>query len=276
MAAKTTQIIYDYRVEDYFIRLDPQPTFDSYYDKYGDDIASWYEEGKVIIIDRPPINFNLELFLRVTFPYQNRKLKKLKDKQLGSKKSSHVQTLFSGDVQLANDFEKEASRCTDQLKSTIKTLCPKYEFTKIDCTWRFSVTHTEDMHLDLFGELYYDHMVRLFWNVDSYPRIWMVGQHISQIVKSKNIDIKYDHPQELNKFINHHYLGETKGLKPTNEPYHILVIPSGSMMMVHTQKIPHCPIIGRRLSGLTCFVNPATMIHRDQLFANFRREMEHA
>jgi len=271
MVNDITQIIYDDRVDDYFIRLEPQLTFDSYYDKYGDDIASWYEEGKVIIMDKPPMKFDLELFLRVNFPYQDRRFKKLKDRELGSKKSPHTETLFSGNVRLAKDFEKEASVCTVKLKAAAKSLYPKYEFTKIDCTWRFSVTHTEDMHLDLFGKLYYDHMVRLFWNVDSYPRIWMVGQHISQIVKSKNINIKYDHPQELNKFINHHYLGETQGLKPTKEPYHILIIPSGSMMMVHTQKIPHCPIIGRRLSGLTCFVKPDTMVHPDQLFANFGR-----
>ena len=260
-----TRVLLDPAVEDYFIRLESQPTFEGYHKKYGDQIARWYEGGKLVIIDNPPIELG-EVFSRVIFPAQINALQgkvRFKGRQINRYDDPHLVEIFGKNIDLAKAFVREVQDKDPVLQGAVRALFPEYDFVQIDSFWKFTTSVADDVHFDRYGdEASRHHTVRLFWNIDSFPRVWMAGPKAKDILARDDIDSAFENINERNRFLNSRYLGIVEDrvktgcieyTSPCAEPFHLLLLASNSMMLVQTQEIAHACLMGRRLSGATGF-----------------------
>jgi hypothetical protein len=119
----------------------------------------------------------------------------------------------------------------------------------------------EDLHLDVFEQRKDFQWLRVFWNADSFPRIWMCGIHLDDLLSDSSIQIdRSRHPEIWNKQLNRSYFGEAKGIAPSDVPFHTVLLAPGAIWLAHSEYIPHGPIIGRRMVSFTFLVDPETMI----------------
>ena len=256
-----THIIKNPELEDCFVRLEPAASFQELYDRYGDDLARWYESGKVILIDNPPFQANTDILWNVTYPPDDRPIKKMKMRHLlqDYTKNHQLRKVFGDDVAEFKKFRAETIRVTDFIWRGLKTMFPKYKIVGDLATWRFAVTHTEDLHLDDYGrENPKHHYLRAFWNADSYPRIWLVGAHRREIAKMANIDLPSSDASATNRILNQ-FLGKSLGRQPSHTPQHLVAFKPGAMWIVHSEYVPHSIVFGRRLVGVSHEVDPRSM-----------------
>ncbi len=259
-----THIIKHPNVEDYFIDLKPSDTFQGYYDRYGDDLMQWYETGRILIMDDTPISADYDLLRGIVSPYGDRVFKKLKTTTiLASPLNRDVRQLFNGNLDRIKSFQDEVRRIHDLIISGIKEMFPKYEVLNESATWRFSVTHTEGLHLDVYKQKVSSHFLRVFWNVDSYPRIWHCGHHLNTILKNPSIKVApFKHPEDLNKQISLQYLGRSD--------CHTVLFAPKSMWFAHSQYLPHEIVFGRRSVGFSIEVDPKSMLNPGLCFGKIR------
>ncbi len=271
---KTTQIIKDPAVEDYFVTLRPEPSFGRYYQKHGDRFAEWFETGKVVVMDQAPIDPDYDLLWKVVFPYGKRSLKKIKSdeitKPIKNKKHALIR-IFGDDVELARRFRQEVIRIDGLLFAAAAALFPGYRFllegSKI--TWRLSVTHTEGLHFDVYAGIEPGHVLRIFLNIDSFPRVWCLGDRVETVLAKRTLDKTWGNDANAwNKRITKEYGGDTFGVEPSPSPQHVVMFAPGSMWIVHSQYVSHGPLFGRRMVAVSMDVDPETMQTPDLLFAN--------
>lgn len=264
---KKTQIIKDPNVEDYFVVLDPESSFSDYYEKHGDDFAKWYETGRVVVMDQVPIRINQDLLWKVVFPYGNRALKKINASTIINNSDHVLNKLFDKDKKLGQEFQKEVARISDILMQAATTLFPRYRQRGGKITWRFSVTHTEGIHFDVYKS---DdtHILRIFLNVDSFPRIWCLGERSEVALSKFNIDHTWGNdPDVWNKRLTNEYGGDTFGYQPSSSPQHIVLFAPGSMWIVHSQYVSHGPIFGRRMVSMSIGIDPKMMVNPSLVFS---------
>lgn len=275
-----TEIIKNPDIEDYFIRLDRQKSFDGYYEKYGDDLARWYETGRVMVMDDAPISADNQLLYSVLFPYGNRPLKKIKQNEISPDlgKSKHIlHNVFPKNIALAEKFRKETMRISELMSVGIRRMFPRYKITKIQPVWRFAVTHTEDLHLDVYNQVRDVHVLRLFWNADSFQRIWNCGDHLEKLLQDPRVNSSsVRDPEDWNRRINSDLLGETKGRVQSMAPMHTVLFAPGTVWIAHSQYIPHSPIFGRRMVSWSVDVEPDSMIDPSLSFSRAPRRLHRA
>ncbi len=268
----STQIIKDPNVEDYFIRLDPESSFADYHKKHGDDFAKWYETGRVVIMDQVPIDPNYDLLWKVTYPYGDRGLKKISADAISApfKNSKDVLSwLFKKDETLGRKYQREVSRVSKILLNAAATLFPRYRLTGGKLSWRFAVTHTEGLHFDVYGGNDPAHILRIFFNIDSFPRIWCLGDRSETVLADYDIDRTWGrNPQAWNKRLSKEHGGDTFGFQPSSSPQHIVLFAPGSMWIAHSQYVSHGPIFGRRMVGMSISVDPKLMLNPELVFSN--------
>ncbi len=274
-----TLIIKDPEVEDYFVNLEPEPSFRHYRKKYGGDFARWYETGRVVVMDNVPITPDYEMLWKVIFPYDNRKLKKIKSAEFlkpikGKNKESHpLVRIFGKDMELAKAFQAEIARIDDILMKAAVELFPRYGFIKDKITWRFSVTHTEGLHFDVYHGYEGEHILRIFFNVDSFPRVWYMGER-AETALSTRLDDSWGNDSNLwNKRLTNEYGGDWRGVKPSASPQHVVMFAPGSMWIAHSQYVSHGPLFGRRMVAMSINVDPKTMQTPDLCFSNLPSRM---
>ena len=269
---KKTVLVKDPAVEDYFVRLDPEPSFADYRAKHGDNFARWYETGRVVVMDQVPIDPNYDLLWNVEFPEGSDSLKKIKHyellKPIQNAKHALVR-IFGDETQLAEAFQKEVARITDILFAAAAQLFPTYKFLQEDMTWRFAVTHTEGLHFDVYDGVADLHVLRLFVNLDSFPRVWYLGDRLETVLSKYDIDESWgDDPNRWNERLTKEYGGDTFGYQPSSSPQHIALFAPGSMWIAHSQYVPHGPLFGRRMVALSIRVDPKSMHDPDLCFYN--------
>ena len=179
MAMKTWVLRDDRIPDDRFVYLEPQPTFGAYAKKYGDKIAKWYETGRIIVLDNPPIIAD-DIVSTVKMP-QTEGIKELfkSSHALGRDVGDAAHPLHTihrakpGDVSL---FQQAIVRISEQLERIPQILFPQYQWINLpvysNSIWRLTEQAAQHMHFDLYNEKSVprtNHVVRLFWNIDECP-----------------------------------------------------------------------------------------------------------
>ncbi len=256
-----THIILNPDVEDNFVHLNSHKTFDGYYQEYGDSLAQQYETGQALIMDAPPIKGNDELLLDIEFPYNHRPTKKLKFRDIMSNDDATIRKFIKNGTAI-KAFRNEASRVSNLMCKGLCAMFPKYNVLKSSIAWRFSVSHTEDLHLDVHSVNKDVHILKAYWNADSFPRIWQTGTHIENIIKKLDIDPRrFDHSEHLTAYLNKTYFGLSQGRVPSEVPHHTAIIAPGTMWIAHGELVPHTVMFGRRMVSVALHVEPKTMIN---------------
>jgi len=266
-------------VEDYFKILKPLASLEEYYEEYGDQIAKWYEEGKVIVFEKAPFKYNVSLLHEVEFPVGRNFQKIVTDdilepitKKYASKDEPHSLSHVFRDTVAAGEFQNEVSGVNDQLRKFAKLLFPKYEFIADEnLLWRFNPTYPQGIHIDAYSKKYNEvQTVRLFMNMDYIPRIWN-SSHSLDVLLEKYYDIYgKDIDRSLPNEFNREFSRRIFGMVPSkdNMPKHMALFAPGTLWMVNSLIIPHEIFFGRRMVSASFFAKNESMLDPSKSFYN--------
>lgn len=174
---------------DHFIEMDWR---DAQHDEpaFSQTLVEHYENGKIVILRNSPIQADYELLNRVSLP-RDLAYKKVRDDLFQHPKMRldswklHAQLLRTS----LRDYvaiRREIRRASDAIRVFAKRVFPGYRFEKMPCSWRFTPTGPEHMHIDHFGALgdepekWY---LRIFLNIDYEPRIWNLSYDLQGLAE---------------------------------------------------------------------------------------------
>jgi hypothetical protein len=147
----------------------------------------------------------------------------------------------------------ELLRLELNFKLLISQMFPSYHNIHwINCTFRFTVTNEEPVHLDYFNEGNPTPpegkrpRLKIFLNVDSEPRIWNVGPRLRDVLKHSREFLGSSLPSDLNVLCATIY----KSGVLDNCPRTRVEIPPGGVIFANGCTVVHQVVYGKRVVGL--------------------------
>ena len=174
---------------DYFIEMDWN---DRKSDPIGfsEALVGHYEDGEIVILRNSPIVADYALLNHVSLPkglaykkirddYFTRPRLNLESLRLHRYLVQHYPTKYRA-------ICREVTRTSNVMREVGQQLFPHYRFTKMPCSWRFTPTGPEHMHIDSFGALGDEEekwYLRIFFNVDEQPRLWNLSYTLTGLAE---------------------------------------------------------------------------------------------
>jgi hypothetical protein len=258
-------------VPDNIVVLDPQESIAGYQAAYGDQIARWYEQDKVILFPSFPVPADLDYLAQVSLPEDFKKIGLV---------SGICQPLVSCWSAETKDFviknrlfetglppveviylHQQICQIFQHLMDHVPKLFPRYRFMENagNITFRFCPTRDEGMHIDSFPGTSRIHRVKLFVNFDTEPRQWRVSCSsfdLIQRLRRQLPDPLPDNMNEVNRLLN--------GLI-AEVPAHEVHFPRLSCVLANGETVAHQVVYGNRMVAFEWRVDPETMIDKDLL-----------
>ena len=259
---------------DSFVRMDWN---DSASDPKGfaETLVDHYEDGSIVVLKNSPIAADYELLNRIEFPAGD-KFKKVGDHHFQWPRPrgyslglhSHLIRHHTRDYLAAR---AEIRRVSNVVREWTQQVFSGYQFGRMPCSWRFTPTGHESMHIDSFGALGHDPekwYVRIFLNVDFEPRQWRVSRTLESLAETHYDSAELaqwrdgrgsDFSRELSKSV----FGSRWEPEHEDEPYHGIAWETGDVWLVDSRMQSHQVISGRRMMATGFEVDPSSM--RDPL-----------
>jgi hypothetical protein len=241
-------------VDDNIVVLDRHETMAGYASTYGDRIAEWYEDHKLIVVPFWPIDADLEYLQGLTMPASFAKAGSFNgiDRPLYERKgnalvSMNPLTSLKADVAVQVYLRDQISGIYSQLRKALPLLFPRYSLQEVNITFRYTPTSSEGiLHLDVFKATSDMHRVKLFLNMDSDYRVWTTSYdllRILEVYKERFQDISPDIDRNtLNKLVNERVGGIV--------PRHTLRYPGLSCVIGNGETVLHEVVSGNRMIAM--------------------------
>lgn len=242
---------------DYFMVLDPLPSFRAYADTYGERITEHYENNGVIIM-RMPITFDIAFFQNLTFPPAWKKMGKralerpaliFKDGRVQPDPNHPLVAASAGNELVGVYIQNQISSFNWQLRLGVQILFPRYRFRGEEITWRLTPTGPEGIHFDVADadleqrKVRNRHIVKLFTNIDSEPRHWRLSRTLpGAIAAFPNALPSSEDLYAVNRSLNASTLLETM-------PAHEVKYPAMTAVICNGITVSHEIVSGRRVVG---------------------------
>jgi hypothetical protein len=265
---------------DYFIEMDWN---DRKSDPIGfsEALVGHYEDGEIVILRNSPIVADYALLNHVSLP-KGLAYKKIRDDHFTRPKLNleslrlhryliqHYPTKYRA-------FCREVTRTSNVIREVGQQLFPHYRFTKMPCSWRFTPTGPEHMHIDHFGALGDEEekwYLRIFFNIDERPRLWNLSHTLTGLAERYYQDAGMgewrqgrgsDFSRELSRWI---YGGKEKynneDIHESSWPHHEIEWATGDVWIVDSRLHSHQVVQGRRMMATGFEVDPASMQSPDK------------
>ena len=265
---------------DYFIEMDWN---DRKSDPIGfsETLVGHYEDGEIVILRNSPIVADYALLNHVSLPkglaykkirddYFTRPRLNLESLRLHRYLIQHYPTKYRA-------ICREVTRTSNLIREVGQQLFPHYRFTKMPCSWRFTPTGPEHMHIDSFGALGDEEekwYLRIFFNVDEQPRLWNLSYTLMGLAERyyQDADMEKwrqgrgsDFSRELSRWI---YGGKEKynneDVHESSWPHHEIEWATGDVWIVDSRLHSHQVVQGRRMMATGFEVDPASMQSSDK------------
>jgi hypothetical protein len=258
-------------VPDNIVILDPQDSIAGYHAAYGDQIARWYEQDKIIVFPTFPIPADLDYLATLTLPEDFKKIglvsgicAPLIAGWSPEKKDFVVKNrLFETGLPAMDVIYLHQQICTifEHLYLQVPRLFPAYRFLENagNITFRFCPTRDEGMHIDTFPGTSSIHRIKLFVNFDIEPRQWRVSCNTFELIqrlRSQLPDPLPDNINEVNRLLNN-VIAEI--------PAHQVHYPRMSCVLANGETVAHQVLYGNRMVAYEWRVDPETMLDKGQL-----------
>lgn len=255
-------------VDDNIVVLDRHETIAGYAATYGDRIAEWYEDHKLIVIPFWPITADLDYLQGLTMPDSFAKAGSANgiDRPLYERKgnalvSKNPITSLKADVAVQVYLRDQIAKIFDQLRGDLPLLFPRYGLKEANITFRYTPTASDGaMHLDVFQATSNVHRVKLFINMDTDYRVWTTSYdllRVMEIYKDKFQDLSPDVDRNsLNALINER-IGAIA-------PRHTIRYPGLSCVMGNGETVLHEVVSGNRMIAMEYMAGIDSMLHPEK------------
>lgn len=255
-------------VDDNIVVLDRHDTMAGYATTYGDQIAEWYEDHKLIVIPFWPIAADHDYLQGVTMPGSFAKAgsangidRPLYERQGNALISKNPITSLKADVAVQVYLRDQIASIYSQLRADLPLLFPRYGLKEANISFRYTPTASDgNLHLDVFQATSDLHRVKLFINMDADYRVWTTSYDLLRVVeiyKDKLQDVSADVDRNtLNKLVN-----ERLGLIA---PRHTVRYPGLSCVIGNGETLLHEVVSGNRMIAMEYSAEVGSMLRPDK------------
>jgi hypothetical protein len=238
---------------------------------FSETLVRRYEDGQIIILRNSPISADYELLNRILLP-PGRRYKKMGDhlfewpRLRADSWGLHAQLLKDH----PRDYlavRREIRRASATIREWTQQVFSNYRITGGPCSWRFTPTGHEHMHIDSFGSLgdepekWY---IRLFLNVDYQPRQWRVSHTLESLAsthyeRAGMADWREGRGSDFCREMSSFVFGSKSEPVHDTQPYHEIEWETGDVWLVDTRMQSHQVVSGRRMMATGFEVDPSSM-----------------
>lgn len=231
-----------------------------------EEVTKWYENGDLIILSNYRFETGRKVFNKVSLPNQKGKTKLMlhlddvmhgeppRDQEWGSIREQ----LTKQDV----DFEefKEAVRIANgELLRLSDTIFPYYKYSKRFCIYNLCEMLAHNMHFDSPEHARDFTQLRVFVNLDDFPRIWRIGGSLEEMVddcyEAAGLkDTIGQHPRTFTRKTTLATFGDRYESGAHPRPMHSIAFQPGEVWFLNPNMRAHEVVYGRRiLDGVFLF-----------------------
>lgn len=255
-------------VDDNIVVLDRHDSIAGYMATYGDQIAEWYEDNKLIIMPLWPLKADLDYLQDLTLPPSLAKTgsasgidRPLYERQGQGLVSLNPITTLNANVAVQVYLRDQIAAIYGQLRKDLPQLFPRYKMREANITFRFTPTASEgNLHLDVFQATTDFHRIKLFINMDADYRFWNTSYdvyRVMEIYKDKFQDVACDIDRNtLNKLIN-----DRIGMIA---PRHAVHYPQLACVIGNGETVLHEVVSGNRMIGMEFMCGVENMLRPDK------------
>jgi len=226
-----------------------------------DQVRAHYESHGALLLDDCGFDYDAEFIHRLTFPPEWKKIGTVNDVTIppvvfaggGFKRTRNpLGVMIKEDAMLLKTYS-ELLRLEMGFKLLIKELFPAWrQITWVNCTFRFTRTENENLHLDVFneGKAFSDEVklprLKFFMNVDSQPRVWNVGPTLQDALRYSNGALGESLPVDINQVNDMLTRSGVLDKFPTQR----IEIPPRGIVFANGATVVHQVVFGQRMGAL--------------------------
>jgi hypothetical protein len=260
-----TQVYLHPGIEDYFVEYDFEEVRRSPVDGGPADlrrsIMRDYAGERLILLRNVRIDYDRAFVDGVSFPptwyfkkFQSKIVEQPKPLWRSQGKQDICRDLFGGDAGRYHRFERELRAVNAGIRTVLDELLRHHRVTAADITWRHTETRVENLHFDIDRDAADFESVRLYFNMDSIPRLWHASHPLSRILEGyyDELGLAGMAGQPLERLLQHLSLrlfGNWASRGREQFPRHMILFEPGDVWLSDGRTTPHQVIYGRRLAS---------------------------
>jgi hypothetical protein len=235
-------------------------------EKLSSEITDWYESGYLLILQNYTFEAGCDIFNQVLFPNQKYAAKTI----LHVDEEAHgepprkrewegmAKLLEQTDITL-EEFQAAVGAANAELMRVADSLFPFYRYDKRYCVYNLTEMLAHNMHFDSPQHAGQSSQLRMFANLDRFPRIWRVGDTIenasSDCYRSAKLHTTIGlHPREFTRATTLANFGDRYNSGAHNRPMHSIAFQPGEVWFLNPNMLAHEVVYGRRmLDGVFLF-----------------------
>lgn len=251
-------------VGDNIVVLDHHDTIAGYAATYGDRIAEWYEDHKLIVLPFWPIEADHDYLQTLVMPDNFAKLGVAEgiDRPLFERKGASLITRnplyqLNMDLPFKVYLRDQIHGIFSQLRAQLPLLFPRYRMQELNITFRYTPTVSEGaLHVDIFPKAADYHRLKLFINMDTDFRVWRTSYDLHRVM-----DIYRDHFRDIPSDIDRNVLNQLVNERIGRiAPRHVVQYPRFSCVFGNGETLLHEVVSGNRMIAMEYAVEIDSMI----------------
>ena len=223
------------------------------------NLTTWYENGDLLVLANYRFRAGREVFNKLLFP--NRK--EAKKLLLHTNSENHgeaprarpwemIRELVKNTDVPFKDFENAVTNANAEIISVCDKLFQHYRYSKRFCIYNLSEMLAHNMHFDSPSHSDDFTQLRVFVNLDDFPRIWRVGGSLEEMVDacywSAGLRDKMGcHSREFSRATTLSVFGDRYESGAHPFPMHSIAFQPGEIWFCNPNTIAHEVVYGRRL-----------------------------
>ncbi|QIK78944.1 hypothetical protein G7077_08595 [Sphingomonas piscis] len=223
------------------------------------ELTDWYENGYLLVLQNYKFEAGCETFNKLLFPNQKYAAKTI----LHVDEEAHgeaprkreweemAKLLGPTDVEY-EEFQSAVGAANAELIRLADSLFPFYRYEKRYCVYNLTEMLAHNMHFDSPQHAGEFSQLRIFVNLDAFPRIWRVGGTIEHVAgdcyeTAKLQDTIGLHPRQFTRATTVATYGDRYNSGAHNQPMHSIAFQPGEVWFLNPNMVAHEVVYGRRL-----------------------------
>jgi hypothetical protein len=228
-------------------------------DELSAELTDCYENGSLLILQNYTFEAGCSTFNKVLFP----------NKKFAAKTILHVDEeahgeaprkreweemgkLLKGTKVSLEEFRSAVGAANAELVRLADALFPYYRYEKRYCVYNLTEMLAHNMHFDSPQHAGEFSQLRIFVNLDHFPRIWRVGDAIEQVAGDCYASAKLEetigqHPRQFTRATTLATFGDRYHSGAHNRPMHSIAFQPGEVWFLNPNMVAHEVVYGRRL-----------------------------
>ena len=236
------------------------------YAKYADaprtraeELTDWYENGDLLILKNYRFEAGCDVFNQLLFPnrrYAAKTMLHVDDERHGEppreREWAEMAKLLEDTPVSLDEMKAAVGAANAELMRVADALFPFYNYVRRHCVYNLAEMLAHNMHFDSPQHAGEFSQLRMFVNLDDFPRIWRVGGSLEDVVRETYAPARLDttigkHPRQFTRGATLQAFGDRYQSGAHGQPMHSIAFQPGEVWFLNPNMMAHEVVYGRRL-----------------------------